>query len=212
MARPVTSNLDFGGVAKCVNLINPTNPQDAATRAWVLANFLDATSMPSGRVLGRAKNAAPDPGPVQELTGNQVGAIATNLLPTNLGNVEMLDTTATTPMASAVPFWLTATKPAGGLGSPQDVQLIASCPYNLMVWNAWVITLQAVGSSSCQLRNAAGGLGSTYSNAISTGAAGYQGTNSTNGPFTINQGAALYARYTNGGVTGYLALLAHRIL
>lgn len=32
------SNLDFGGVSKITNLPDPTNPQDAATRAYVLAN------------------------------------------------------------------------------------------------------------------------------------------------------------------------------
>jgi hypothetical protein len=38
MASPVLTNLDFGGVSKLTNLPDPINPQDAATRAYVLAN------------------------------------------------------------------------------------------------------------------------------------------------------------------------------
>lgn len=35
MAKPIVSDLDFGGFAKILNLVDPTNPQDPATKNYV---------------------------------------------------------------------------------------------------------------------------------------------------------------------------------
>lgn len=45
MSKKVHSDLDFAGVAKVVNHPDPVNPQDAATRAYVLATVAPLPSV-----------------------------------------------------------------------------------------------------------------------------------------------------------------------
>jgi hypothetical protein len=48
MSKKVLSDLDFGGVARGINVPDPVNPQDVATRAYVLANRASTTETITG--------------------------------------------------------------------------------------------------------------------------------------------------------------------
>jgi hypothetical protein len=57
MSKPVHSNLDFQGLAKILNLPDPTSAQDAATRAYVLAAISAALQVNPGQFIGASITA-----------------------------------------------------------------------------------------------------------------------------------------------------------
>jgi hypothetical protein len=66
MSRKVLSDLDFGSVARGINHLDPVNPQDVATRAFVLANRTALSLM------GRSANSAGPPADIVSTTDDRL--------------------------------------------------------------------------------------------------------------------------------------------
>lgn len=166
MARIITSNLDFGGLARCVNLPDPIDPQEPATRAWATATLAPIPVMPD------------------HVQGSTIVDSLTWI---------------------SVPVFLKAEIIAGAAGAG-DVQMMVASPYKIRVWDVWVKTKTAQGSSSVTLRSAAGGIGTAYTSALSTAAIGTS-RDSTADYFQISVNATIYARFTNRAVACSICMI-----
>ena len=91
--------------------------------------------------------------------------------------------------------------PAGAGGSADDVTVFAAnAPYAFDILDVAMMVSTAVGASTCQLRDTAGGGGAALSDALATATTGTKRNAAATGAVAVAKGGSVYLRRSDSGV------------
>lgn len=109
-----------------------------------------------------------------------------------------------------VPFLITQSLTGGVAGTADDVTIYnANAPFAFRILDCWAILNAAVGGSTIQLRDTAGGGGSALSSALSSAATGTVRNNDTSSRAVAANGS-VFVRRSDRSVAGRIIILALR--